>query len=147
MVPPPPARFSISTRVPSCWSSCTASGRANASVPPPAANGTINMIGFCGQDWASAGPAPIQRLARAATIRVHARFCFTFISSLFCFCELRLKVDQTDQPAWTTPSDKIHVIQNTCHRGNLNDLQGECDDQSPAFSLCLLGRSSGHTPQ
>jgi tripartite-type tricarboxylate transporter receptor subunit TctC len=24
----------------------------------------------------------------------------------------------------------------------LNDLQGECDDQSPAFSLWLLGRSS-----
>ncbi len=51
-VPPAPARFSISTRLPSWASSWAASGRAKASVPPPAANGTMKVTGFSGQDWA-----------------------------------------------------------------------------------------------
>ena len=47
-MPPAPARFSISTRLPSWVSSWAASGRAKASVPPPAANGTTNVIGLSG---------------------------------------------------------------------------------------------------
>jgi hypothetical protein len=55
-VPPAPARFSISTRLPNCVSSWAASGRANASVPPPAANGTMKVIGLSGHVWAWLGP-------------------------------------------------------------------------------------------
>ena len=52
LVPPAPPRFSTMTRWPSCPSSCWAIGRAKASVPPPAAKGTISVIVRPGQVWA-----------------------------------------------------------------------------------------------
>ncbi len=62
-VPPAPPRFSITMRWLSCWSSWAASGRAKASVPPPAGNGTMKVIGRCGQlcAWAGACNASTRR--------------------------------------------------------------------------------------
>src|SRR5262249_9529961 len=63
---PAPARFSISTRLPSCVSSWAASGRAKASVPPPAANGTMKVIGFSGHDCAWAWLVTVETHATSA---------------------------------------------------------------------------------
>ena len=57
-VPPAPPRLSITRLLPAMRVNCAAMGRANASVPPPAGNGTIMVTGLLGQvDWAYA-PAP-----------------------------------------------------------------------------------------
>ena len=51
--------FSIRTCCPSDCVSFAASGRANVSVPPPpAGNGLIIRIGFCGQACAGTSAAP-----------------------------------------------------------------------------------------
>src|SRR5574339_376943 len=57
MVPPAPALFSTTTGCPSSVESPCATARATPSVPPPGGNGTINLIGWVGHDWAPAVPA------------------------------------------------------------------------------------------
>ncbi len=56
-VPPAPPRLSMMSDWFVSRENCPDSGRANASVPPPAGNGTIIVTGFVGQPcWARAAP-------------------------------------------------------------------------------------------
>ena len=48
-VPPAPPRLSMISDLPVDLENCAASGRAKASVPPPAGNGTTMLTGLVGQ--------------------------------------------------------------------------------------------------
>src|SRR6218665_699817 len=56
-VPPAPPLLSISTCLPRALVMCALSGRAKASVPPPAGNGTISVTGLLGQSAAPCASA------------------------------------------------------------------------------------------
>jgi len=52
IAPLAPGRFSAMTDCPSRCVSQSAVMRASESVTPPGGNGTMTLIGFCGQVWA-----------------------------------------------------------------------------------------------
>src|SRR3954463_11289710 len=84
-VPPAPPRLSMISCLPVCLANCAPSGRANASVPPPAGNGTIIVTGltghaaFCARAKGAAAAA-----AAAANPRRTARRCMLWESMLLC---------------------------------------------------------------
>src|SRR5215218_1816081 len=69
VVPPAPATFSTTICCPSVRDMCSPTMRATMSVGPPAANGTIIVIGRAGHVWACA-PFPARTSAAAAAKRV-----------------------------------------------------------------------------
>src|SRR5690606_9736147 len=72
MVPPAPARFSTTTVWPRVGRMASASERATLSVGPPAANGTIILIGRSGYSpWAA--PAAKSALAASSTDSVRGK--------------------------------------------------------------------------
>src|SRR2546423_10599972 len=75
-------------RLPSCVSSWAASGRAKASVPPPAANGTMKVIGLSGHVWAWAVVwawlATAETTAKSANRAHRTTLGFTAFSSGYC---------------------------------------------------------------
>src|SRR5215210_6339776 len=70
-LPPAPPRLSMTTCLPSCLLSVADSGRAKASVPPPAAKGTIMITALVGQFCA---PASRPRRASAAQASAYTSF-------------------------------------------------------------------------
>src|SRR5262249_52805640 len=58
VVPPAPATFSMTICWPSVRDMCSLTMRAVTSVPPPAGNGTIMVIGRDGNGWADAASTP-----------------------------------------------------------------------------------------
>jgi hypothetical protein len=67
ITPPAPPRLSTTTGLPSLSESFCAIVRAVKSVPPPAANGTINRIGFVGNSTSPAVADPAAKASRAHT--------------------------------------------------------------------------------
>src|ERR1043165_8691219 len=71
MVPAAAPTFSITMVWPSASPIAAACRRALASTPPPAANGTISVIGRVGQSCAAAGAVkPASIAAATSTIRI-----------------------------------------------------------------------------
>jgi hypothetical protein len=62
-------------------SSWAASGRAKASVPPPAANGTMKVTGLSGHVWAWAWPATAETTATSANRARRTTLDFTAFSA------------------------------------------------------------------
>src|SRR5574343_667786 len=72
-VPPAPPRLSMISCLPVRRENWADRGRAKASVPPPAGNGTTIVTGLVGQlDWAWADQAPVAR-AEAASLSTPRR--------------------------------------------------------------------------
>src|SRR5262245_22428239 len=69
MSPPPPARLSTMTAVPSLDASRSASRRAKVSAAPPGVDGAIMRIGRDGQSVAATGPAR-QVVTRPSTMPI-----------------------------------------------------------------------------
>src|SRR5262245_52701645 len=70
-VPPAPPMFSITSVWPSVRDIWSPTSRVTTSVGPPAANGTITVIGLLGY-WATAGAPCNASASRLPTIRRHA---------------------------------------------------------------------------
>ncbi len=67
-VPPPPALFSTMIGWPRCFEAASANARSVMSVEPPAAHGTISVIGRVGKSCARAAPDAVIRESAATTV-------------------------------------------------------------------------------
>src|ERR1700719_4071163 len=98
MVPPAPVTFSITTGCPSDCPIRSPTTRAITSVGPPAANGTIMVIGRDGKDCAAALPANPDVAATA--IIAKTKLCIGKVHSLTAaFAKAQRRVYQT-QTHW-----------------------------------------------